>query len=145
MTHYIRRNIQHTMLTKMVLWCVLSFTSISVFAHDHGQTKPVFEMRTYTTFEGKLDSLNSRFRDHTTALFEKHGMQNIGYWIPTDKANTLIYIISHKSKKAAGESWQAFINDPVWKAAYKDSIKDGKLVANIESVYMTATDYSSIK
>ena len=39
----------------------------------------VFELRTYTTHEGKLDALNARFRDHTVGLFKKHGIESIGY------------------------------------------------------------------
>lgn len=124
----------------MLLMC-LSFYSLS---HEHAKDAPVFEMRTYTTFEGKLSELDERFRNHTVALFEKHGMRNIGYWIPTDKPNTLIYILAHKSKAAASQSWKAFVDDPEWQSAYKASIKDGNLVSNIDSVFMNATDYSAI-
>ena len=42
----------------------------------------VFELRTYTTNEGKLDALQARFRDHTTRIFKKHHMTNVGYWVP---------------------------------------------------------------
>ena len=42
-----------------------------------------FELRTYTTEPGKLDALHARFRDHTTELFEQHGMTNVGYFVPT--------------------------------------------------------------
>jgi len=124
----------------MILLC-LSFYSLS---HDEAKGSSVFEMRTYTTFDGKLTELDTRFRNHTIALFEKHGMQNVGYWIPTDKPNTLIYILAHTSKAAASKSWKAFINDPEWQSAYKASIKDGNLVSNIDSVFMNATDYSAI-
>ena len=48
-------------------------------------------IRTYTAADGKLDALESRFRDHTMNLFERHGMKNIAYWIPVDVPNTLIY------------------------------------------------------
>ncbi len=34
----------------------------------------VFEIRTYTAAEGKLDALQARFRHHTVALFTKHDM-----------------------------------------------------------------------
>ena len=67
----------------------------------------VFELRIYTTNEGKLDNLNARFRDHTVGLFKKHGIESVGYWVPTDgeKAkNTLIYVIKHKSRDAAKAS-----------------------------------------
>ena len=104
----------------------------------------VYELRTYTTNEGKLEALQSRFRDHTVKLFEKHGMKNVGYWVPTDKRsdNTLIYIIQHKSRDAANASWKAFMGDPDWQAAYKASVADGRLVKKVESVYMNGTDYN---
>ncbi|MFM1560999.1 MAG: NIPSNAP family protein [Roseibacillus sp.] len=106
----------------------------------------VFELRTYTTHEGKLDALNARFRDHTVGLFKKHGIESIGYWVPTEEKrskNTLIYVIKHKSRDAAKASWQAFLADPDWKKAAKESQKDGPILAKRpESVYMEATDYS---
>jgi len=108
-----------------------------------------FEMRTYYAAPGKLEALNARFRDHTCALFKKHGMENIGYWIPADKdkgaSNTLVYIIAHKSREDAKKSWAAFVNDPDWKKAHKESEADGKLVEKMESVFLSATDYSLIK
>lgn len=108
-----------------------------------------FEMRTYYAAPGKLEALNARFRDHTCALFKKHGMENIGYWIPTEKEkgaeNTLVYIIAHKSRDAAKKSWAAFIADPEWQKVHKESEANGKLVAKIESVFLGAADYSAIK
>ena len=106
----------------------------------------VFELRTYTTNEGKLDNLNARFRDHTVGLFKKHGIESVGYWVPTDgeKAkNTLIYVIKHKSRDAAKASWKAFGSDPAWKKVAKDSQVDGRILAKRpESTYMETTDYS---
>jgi NIPSNAP len=108
-----------------------------------------FEMRTYYAAPGKLEALNARFRDHTSALFRKHGMENIGYWIPTDAdkgaTNTLVYIIAHKNREAAKKSWAAFIADPAWKKAQQESEVNGTLVTKIESVFLGATDYSPIK
>ena len=108
----------------------------------------VFELRTYTAPEGKLSNLNARFRDHTMRIFERHGMKNVGYWVPQDaptKDNTLIYIISHESREAAKKSWAAFGADPEWQKVATESQVNGKIVAGITSVYMDATDYSPIK
>jgi hypothetical protein len=106
-------------------------------------------MRTYYAMPGKLEALNARFRDHTCALFKKHGMENVGYWIPADAdkgaGNTLVYIIAHKSREEAKKSWAAFIADPDWKKAHKESEVNGKLVERIESVFLSATDYSPVK
>ena len=108
----------------------------------------VFEMRTYTTHPGKLDALNARFRDHTTRIFKKHGMENVGYWVPQDEpghGNTLVYIIAHKSREAAKASWDAFRADPEWKKVAAESEANGKIVAKVESVFMDPVDYSPIK
>lgn len=112
---------------------------------DAQQKAMVYELRTYTTVEGRLDALNARFRDHTMKLFEKHGMKNVIYLTPDDKPNTLVYLLGHKSKDAAKASFAAFRDDPAWKAAREASEKDGKIVEKVESVFLTPTDYSPMK
>jgi hypothetical protein len=103
----------------------------------------VFEMRVYYAAPGKLDDLNARFRNHTLKLFEKHGMQNIGYWMPIENPdNKLIYILAYPNREARQQSWKAFATDSEWQAAQKESEKNGKLVARVESRFMAATDYS---
>lgn len=117
-----------------------------------GDKPRVFELRTYTTNEGKLDALNARFRDHTTKLFTKHGMTNLAYWWPMDKekgaGSKLIYILSHESKEAGLASFEAFRKDFDWIAAKTESEKDGPLTINpggVKSIYMKATDFSPIQ
>jgi hypothetical protein len=108
----------------------------------------IFELRTYTTNPGKLQDLHNRFRDHTTRLFEKHGMMNVGYWAPQDQplaGNTLIYILSYPSREAAKKSWDAFRADPEWQKARDASEANGKIVAKVDSVFMEATAFSAIK
>tara|TARA_B100001059_G_C17381754_1_gene354789 strand:+ start:108 stop:551 length:444 start_codon:yes stop_codon:yes gene_type:complete len=112
------------------------------------QSNQVFELRTYTTYPDRLEALETRFRDHTVGLFERHGMTNIGYFVPQDAPlsdNTLIYILAHDSREAAKESFSNFVNDPDWKKVYKESHLSGPIVENIESVFMDPTDYSLIK
>ena len=102
-----------------------------------------YELRVYTAVEGKLEALNARFRDHTCKLFEKHGLTNVGYWVPSDKSdNRLIYVVSSPNRSAHAKSFKAFLNDPDWKKAYAASTKNGRLVAKIDSTFMSATDYS---
>ena len=106
----------------------------------------VFELRTYTTNEGKLPNLLARFRDHTRRIFEKHGMENVGYWVPQDTPNTLIYIIAHDSRDAAAESWKNFIADPEWQEVSRASQVDGRILASAPvAVFMEATDFSGLK
>ena len=105
----------------------------------------VFEMRTYYCHPGRLDALNKRFRDHTVRLFTKHGMEHVGYWVPTDKPDVLVYVLAYPSREAATKAWAAFRADPDWNAARTASEKDGPIVQKVESVYMTAVDYSPMK
>ena len=111
--------------------------------------KRVFELRTYKASSGRLDDLNARFRNHTLALFRKHGMANFGYWVPVEKRqgadNTLIYLLAHKSKEAGEASFTAFRNDPDWIAAKKASETNGSLTEKVDSVYLVPTDYSPTK
>jgi hypothetical protein len=108
-----------------------------------------FEMRTYHAAAGKLEALHARFRNHTNPLFKKHDIQLIGYWVPQDKdkgaEDTLVYILAYANREAREKSWAAFVADPEWVAAKAESEKDGKLVDKVESVFLSATDYSPIK
>ena len=131
-------------MLKSSRWLLMSLilgASVSMsFAEDADTT--VYELRTYTTHPGRLPALNKRFREHTTKLFEKHGMTNVMYWTPVDKEETLIYVLKHESPEAAKKSWEGFRSDPEWIKARDASEKDGKIVLKVESVYMKTTDYS---
>ena len=130
--------------------CAALAVAAFVAGRSVGQEKKVnqprlYELRTYTCFEGRLPALHARFRNHTMKLFEKHGMKNGMYWTPTDSElskNTLIYVVSHDSAEAAKKSWEGFRADPEWHKARDASEKDGKIVEKVTSVYMTLTDYS---
>jgi hypothetical protein len=116
-------------------------------AENQKQAPRLYELRTYTTEPGRLPALHARFKDHTIRLFEKHGIQNGMYWVPTDeklKDNTLIYVVSHASAEAAKKSWESFGNDEEWKKVRDESEKDGKIVAKVDRQYMMLTDYSPV-
>jgi hypothetical protein len=105
----------------------------------------VYELRIYHVYEGKLDDLLRRFREHTMKLFEKHGIKNVAYWTPTDeplKGKTLVYLLAHPSREAATANWQAFRDDPDWQSVRDKSEANGKLVEKIESTFLALTDFS---
>lgn len=105
----------------------------------------VFELREYHANEGKLDALLARFRDHTIAIFKRHGIESVAYWTPTDdplKGKTLVYILKHPSREAATANWAAFRDDPEWKSVSAASEVNGKLVAQVESTFLKLTDFS---
>jgi len=105
----------------------------------------VFELRVYHLYDGKLDDLLRRFRDHTMTIFERHGMKNVAYWVPTDeplKGKTLVYILAHASREAAKTNWAAFRDDPEWKQVQAASEANGKLVEKVDSTFLELTDFS---
>jgi hypothetical protein len=109
------------------------------------KSEVVYELRVYHANEGKLDALVARFRDHTDAIFKRHGMISIAYWLPTDeplKGRTLIYILKHPSRESATANWKAFHDDPEWVKVSTASEVNGKLVEKVDSTYMTLTDFS---
>jgi len=131
-----------------MLWVGMALAAALPIVAPAQSGGPVYELRTYTTVEGKLPDLLARFRNHTTKLFEKHGMKNIGYWVPADEPrskNTLIYLLRHESREAAKKSWEAFRNDPEWIKVRTASEAGGKIVEKVESVYLNATDFSALK
>jgi hypothetical protein len=96
-----------------------------------------FEMRTYTANDGKMPDLVKRFQNHTMAIFERLGMENIIYWLPVDESdNTLTYILGYPDAKARDRMWQAFNNDPEWQKVYQESIENGRLVREVQEVFM---------
>jgi len=108
----------------------------------------VYELRTYTCNEGKLEALKARFRDHTIEIFKRHNMESIGYWIPQDpekSKTTLIYILAHPSREAARKNWSEFSADPEWKKVAAESEANGKIVQKVESVFMDPADFSQLK
>ena len=139
------------------VWAAVAFSFLAgsliaarlIATHSvHAQSSRVFELRIYHTFPGRLPALQTRFREHTIAIFNRHHMTSIGYWVPQDdpqKDNTLIYIIAHESRDAAKKNWAEFGADPEWQQVSKASEADGKIVEKVESTYMDAASYSPLK
>ncbi|HEY6414474.1 MAG TPA: NIPSNAP family protein [Edaphobacter sp.] len=115
-------------------------------AQNAGASTPaVYELRIYHALDGRLDDLLRRFRDHTVALFTRHGLKSVAYWTPTDeplKGRTLIYILEHPSRGAATANWKSFQEDPEWIKVKKESEANGQLVEKIDSTFMEMTEFS---
>lgn len=126
---------------KRLLSFVFAILSVLRVFSQSSDTR-VYELRIYYTEQGRMDALVKRFTDHTTKLFEKHGMKNEGYWLAANDPNKLIYVLSYPSQEAREVSWKAFGSDPAWQKAREASEKDGKIVAKVESLFMSKTDFS---
>jgi NIPSNAP len=73
----------------MVKWKILAFLGlmfgVAGVVWGYAQQKKAigfFELRVYTAQPGKRDALAARFADRTAAIYSRHGITNVGYWIP---------------------------------------------------------------
>tara|TARA_R110002073_G_scaffold26001_10_gene85694 strand:+ start:291 stop:617 length:327 start_codon:yes stop_codon:yes gene_type:complete len=102
----------------------------------------LYELRTYYAVPGRMPNLLARFRDHTLKLFEKNGIENVGYWVHDSDPNQLIYIVRHPDAAAMKANWDKFRNDPAWQKAKGESEADGPIVERLTSVAMNPTDFT---
>ncbi len=125
---------------------------LGMFANDMrvtAQSKArVFELRTYTMHEGRLEHELELFRTSLAKTIDRHGMKALGYWTAADSPqaqNTLIYIVAHQSREAAKTSWDAFRADPALAPMREATKREGPSVVKVESVFLNPTDFSPIK
>lgn len=122
----------------------------------------VFEIRTYTTHDGRLPALVERMGHGERQAFERSGMKPVGFFVaaeapspiaipsapapPSPRSdNTFVYILSHESREKAKENWARFREDPQWKEVRQRSEAGGPIVAKAETIFVNPTDYSALK
>jgi hypothetical protein len=107
----------------------------------------VYELRIYTAAPGRLAALQARFRDHTCALFDKHGITNVAYWTNAigGRNDELWYILGAESLDARSAAWAAFATDPEWHRVRDESERDGPIVGHIENRIINPTDFSPLR
>ena len=104
-----------------------------------------YELRIYHLNEGKQPLIVERFRTKERPLLERHGMNAVAYWVPTDEplaGRTFVYILRHKSRAQADANWAAFRADPEWVALKAESEKDGAFVNKYDITFLKLTDFS---
>ena len=106
----------------------------------------VYELRMYHVNPGKMDDLRDRFGNHTDAIFKRHSMLSVGYWIPEENSqNLFVYILEHSSRSEAEKNWAAFQADPEWQKVKAESEANGKLVDHIDRYFMDPTSFSALR
>ena len=110
----------------------------------------VFELRVYKTVEGKRGELSDRFRDHTAAMFEQAGMENVGYWNAAtgdDVDDTFIYMLGYPTLAARDEMWSRLGENSDFQSIIiaAERSEDRKLVDTIEARMLVPTEFSAIR
>jgi hypothetical protein len=126
---------------------ILLVSCLATASARAGDMPTVYQLRVYTAAEGMMPALLERFRDHTCALFQKHGIEMVGAWTPADPAkdgNKLYYVVCFKDANTGKAAWAAFREDPEWIKAKADSEAraGGPLVARVDTTDLAPTDYS---
>jgi NIPSNAP len=104
----------------------------------------IYEWRVYEIIPGRKKVLYERFAKSTVRLFEKHGMQVVGFWdnVVGGRTNTLYYMLAFKSLAHLEEAWRSFGADPEWQEVVRETEKDGPIVASITNVVLKPTPFS---
>ncbi len=103
-------------------------------------------MRVYTALPGKRDALAERFASRTAAIFARHGITNVGYWIPQESdpeigvsaENTFIYIRGYPSKAERDKRLAARAEDPEFTEVVRNAEGNPatKLIAKVHNIDM---------
>ena len=140
---------KHAMTVCLVVLAFVAGIAVNQYSVVKAQSNRVYELRTYTTNEGKLPLLLQRFGGGEIDLFHKHGMASVGYWVPDDEElskNALVYMVAHDSREAADASWRAFGQDPVWQEMSRSTQVDGQFLAQRPvRLFLNPTDFSPAK
>ena len=107
----------------------------------------IYELRVYTCLPGRLPALLKRFETATLKIWEKHGIKQAGFWtvLIGNGNHDLHYLLAWESLAEREKKWAAFMADPAWISARSDSERDGPIVANINSMILLPTAFSSVK
>ncbi len=107
----------------------------------------VHELRIYRAHPGRMPALLQRFTEHTCALFEKHGIRNVAYWLNTvgGRNDELWYIVAFDDMGQREKAWASFQADPDWQSARAASEAAGPIVHHIENRFLAPTEFSPVK
>jgi NIPSNAP len=129
-------------MKKLLFVASVLLIATATFAQQPADAR-LYEMRTYWPAKGKMNDMLARFRNHTTKLFTKHGMTNVGYWVPQRNPDSvLVYVLAYPNREARDAAWKAFGADPEWQKVKAASEANGKIVEKVEQRFLTATDFS---
>lgn len=107
----------------------------------------IYEQRIYEAMPGRLPDVIARFRDHTTEIFERHGIKNIGYWTPSvgEWSDRLVYLVAFEDEGQRERAWASFRADPEWAKVTAASEANGKIVKRVSNSLLTPTDFSPLQ
>src|ERR1043166_2671661 len=147
----------------MLKWKVFATLGVLVgvagasWGYAQRRTAPGFyELRIYKAQPGKRDALAQRFASRTAATYARHGITNVGYFIPlqSDKEraigadDTFIYIRGYPSQAERDTRLKAAHDDPEFEEVVLKQERDpnARLIIKAHNIDMAPHGpYSAIK
>ena len=142
----------------MLQWKILALVGVLfglvgtgwAIAEQQRTASQVFELRVYKTMPGKRETLANRFRDHTSAMFERAGMTNVGYFnaiTGDDTDDTFVYLLAYPSREARDDMWRELGTYEDFQELIVQVERDDnrKLVETIDARLLVPTSYSGLK
>jgi NIPSNAP len=107
----------------------------------------IYEYRIYRCLPGRLPALLKRFENHTTKIWEKHGIKQAGFFTTMvgEHSQHLTYFLAWESLAEREKKWGAFMVDPEWLSARAETEKNGPIVARVSNQMLAPTAFSSVK
>ena len=107
----------------------------------------IYEYRVYRCLPGRLPALLKRFENHTTKIWEKHGIKQAGFFTTLigESNQELTYFLQWESLADREKKWGTFMTDPEWLAARKETEANGPIVARVSNQLLAPTAFSSVK
>jgi hypothetical protein len=105
------------------------------------------ELRIYRCMPGRLPDVVRRFETITLALWERHGIRQVGFWTVAigDNNQDLYYLLEWESLAERESRWGAFAADPEWVKARAASEEAGPIVESIANTILAPTRFSGLR
>jgi hypothetical protein len=147
----------------MLKWKLLAIFGVLMgvagigWGYAQQRTAPGFyELRIYKAQPGKRDALAARFASRTAATYARHGITNVGYFIPEQSDtelginadDTFIYIRGYPSKAERDKRLKAAHDDPEFEEVVLKQERDpnARLIIKAHNIDMHPNGpYSAIR
>ena len=104
----------------------------------------LYELRIYTIYEGRMDAIQARFKEHTFRIFTRLGIKVVSFWIDAIGQNKLYYVLEYKDMEQRQRLWEQFKKDDEWIQVKRSSEENGGLIVEkIEEYFMHQADFSA--
>lgn len=106
-----------------------------------------FDLRLYAPVPGKETAFRDRWRDHAIRIYERHSMDNLGWWEATDAehAGVMVTLFAHENFAGITATIAKFHKDKEWLRIERETEAGGKLRSGVSAYKLVPADFSQIK